>query len=130
MVQIAAVGVYTEGAKIKTKGVPEALPVNIRIKAINSTAIKIWWKPPNPQQINGINQGYKIQAWRRESSIMVSGGVSGNEEQNIAAKMITVPPSLLDSLAEQQAILAGLEKFKNYNITVLCFTDPGEGVIR
>jgi protein sidekick len=47
---------------------------------------------------------------------MVSGEVSGNEEQNIEAKMITVPPSLLDSLAEQQAILAGLEKFTNYNI--------------
>jgi protein sidekick len=61
MVQTAAyhnmgVGVHTEGAKLKTKeGVLEAPPVNVWIKAINSTAIKNWWKPPNPQQINGIN---------------------------------------------------------------------------
>jgi hypothetical protein len=41
---------------------------------------------------------------------------------------MTVPPSLLDPLAEQSAIMAGLEKFTSYNITVLCFTDPGDGL--
>lgn len=133
MIQIAAynnmgVGVYTDGAKIKTKeGVPEAPPVNVQVKAINSTAVQVWWKPPNPQQINGINQGYKIQAWRRETSVIVSGGGPGSEDQNVEAKMIRVPPSLLDPLAEQTAMMAGLDKFTNYNITVLCFTDPGDG---
>jgi hypothetical protein len=41
---------------------------------------------------------------------------------------MTVPPSLLDPLAEQSAVMAGLEKFTDYNITVLCFTDPGDGL--
>lgn len=41
--------------------------------------------------------------------------------------MIAVPPSLFDPLAEQTAIINGLEKFTEYNITVLCFTDPGDG---
>ena len=41
---------------------------------------------------------------------------------------MTVPPSLLDPLAEQSAVMAGLEKFTSYNITVLCFTDPGDGL--
>jgi protein sidekick len=78
MIQIAAynnmgIGVYTDGAKIKTKeGVPEAPPINVRVEAVNSTAVQVWWKPPNPQQINGINQGYKIQAWRREISVIVN----------------------------------------------------------
>ncbi|KAJ8879858.1 hypothetical protein PR048_020475 [Dryococelus australis] len=43
------------------------------------------------------------------------------------AVAIAVPPSLLDPLAEQSAIMAGLEKYAEYNITVLCFTDPGDG---
>jgi protein sidekick len=60
----------------------------------------------------------------------VSGGGPGGEEQNIEARMMRVPPSLLDPLAEQTAIMNGLDKFTDYNITVLCFTDPGDGVRR
>ncbi|KAM7347893.1 sidekick cell adhesion molecule isoform 5-T5 [Cochliomyia hominivorax] len=126
IVQIAAynnmgVGVYNEGAKIKTKeGVPEAPPTNVKVHAINSTAVTVKWTPPNPQQINGINQGYKIQAWRYQT-------IDG-EEREIEERMITVPPSLLDPLAEQTAVLNGLEKYRDYNITVLCFTDPGDGM--
>jgi hypothetical protein len=37
--------------------------VNVRAKPINSTAVQVWWTPPDPQKINGINQGYKLQAW-------------------------------------------------------------------
>ncbi|XP_055298302.1 protein sidekick isoform X8 [Sitodiplosis mosellana] len=126
IVQIAAfnnmgVGVFTDGAKIKTKeGIPEAPPTNVRVKPLNSTAIKVWWTPPNPQQINGINQGYKLQAWLYN--------IADGEEMESEAKMITVPPSLIDPLAEQSTIMSGLEKYTEYNITVLCFTDPGDGV--
>lgn len=45
----------------------------------------------------------------------------------MVSKSMTVPPSLFDPLAEQVAIMGGLEKFTDYNITVLCFTDPGDG---
>uniref|UniRef100_A0A336LLQ7 CSON011301 protein n=1 Tax=Culicoides sonorensis TaxID=179676 RepID=A0A336LLQ7_CULSO len=126
LIQIAAynnigVGVYTDGAKIKTKeGIPEASPKNVRVKTINSTTIQVWWKPPNPQQINGINQGYKIQAWQNYER---NGEIIERE-----ARMIAVPPSLLDPLAEQTTLLSDLSKFTDYNITVLCFTDPGDGL--
>lgn len=119
IVQIAAynnmgVGVFTEGAKIKTKeGIPDAAPTNVRVEAINSTSVRVWWKPPNPQQINGINQGYKIQAWSGKSVLF---------------RTLTVPPSLLDPLAEQSEVVGLLNKFTDYNITVLCFTDPGDGI--
>ncbi|XP_066595112.1 protein sidekick isoform X2 [Prorops nasuta] len=122
-VQIAAyndkgVGKFTDGLKIKTKeGVPEAPPTNIRAEAVNSTAIQVWWKPPNPQKINGINQGYKLQAW-------TGGSFNGVDE----FRSTTVPPSLFDPLAEQSAIITGLRKYTSYNITVLCFTDPGDGL--
>ncbi|XP_062139577.1 protein sidekick isoform X13 [Drosophila sulfurigaster albostrigata] len=126
IVQIAAynnmgVGIYTEGSKIKTKeGVPEAPPTNVRVLALNSTAVQISWTPPNPQQINGINQGYKLQAWQQ---FQIDG-----EYRNVEKRMMTVPPSLIDPLAEQTTVLNGLEKFAEYNISVLCFTDPGDGV--
>jgi hypothetical protein len=44
--------------------VPEAPPVNVRAEPLTSTAVQVWWKPPDPQKINGINQGYKLQAWK------------------------------------------------------------------
>uniref|UniRef100_A0A6P7F6S0 Protein sidekick n=1 Tax=Diabrotica virgifera virgifera TaxID=50390 RepID=A0A6P7F6S0_DIAVI len=122
VVQIAAynnkgVGVFTDGAKIKTKeGVPEAPPIIKKVKPLNSTSIQIWWTPPDPQKINGINQGYKIQSWQWHPT-------RGNIETN----MMTVHPNLLDPYAEQTAVMTHLEKFKAYNITVLCFTDPGDG---
>ncbi|XP_013182226.1 PREDICTED: protein sidekick isoform X2 [Papilio xuthus] len=122
-VQIAAyndkgVGVFSESYPIKTKeGVPEAAPDSVRCEAFNSTAITVWWTPPNPQKINGINQGYKIQAWRWEAS----------ENGNVEQKIVSIPPNLLDPLTEQAAIIAGLDKFTEYNISVLCFTEPGDG---
>lgn len=112
-------GKFTEGAKIKTKeGVPEAPPIVEEVEALNSTAIQVTWTPPNPQKINGINQGYKIQAWKFDK-----------ERGNMETKMMTVHPNLLDPLAKQTAVMNGLEKFAEYNITVLCFTDPGDGEV-
>jgi hypothetical protein len=49
--------------------VPEASPVNVRAIAMNSTAVQVWWTPPDPQKINGINQGYKLQAWIGKKNI-------------------------------------------------------------
>jgi protein sidekick len=51
--------------------VPEAPPVNVHAQALNSTAEQVWWKPPDPQKINGINQGYKLQAWKGRSKTEV-----------------------------------------------------------
>lgn len=42
-------------------------------------------------------------------------------------KGISVPPSLIDPQAEQSAVISGLEKYTAYNISVVCFTDPGDG---
>ncbi|CAG9585499.1 unnamed protein product [Danaus chrysippus] len=122
-VQIAAyndkgVGMFSDSYTIKTKeGVPEAPPASVRCDPYNSTAIQVWWTPPNPQKINGINQGYKIQAWLWDDS----------QNDSVEQKLVSVPPNLLDPLTEQTAIINGLEKFTEYNISVLCFTEPGDG---
>lgn len=111
------VGVYTEGARIKTKeGVPDAAPSGVTVTVFNSTAVVVTWKPPNPQQINGINQGYKIQAIRH------------SDDRKTEVITLKVPPNLVNPLEEQNCTLGSLKKFTYYNITVLCFTHPGDGV--
>lgn len=42
---------------------------------------------------------------------------------------MTVAPSLFDPLAQQTTTFLNLKKFTAYNVTVLCFTDPGDGPI-
>lgn len=62
---VKGVGVYSHGIRVKTKeGVPAAPPKDVKVEALSSTTIKVMWKPPDPWMINGINQGYKLQAWK------------------------------------------------------------------
>lgn len=49
-------------------------------------------------------------------------------EERVENEM-TVAPSLFDPLAQQTTTFVNLKKFTAYNITVLCFTDPGDGPI-
>ncbi|XP_032779959.2 protein sidekick isoform X2 [Daphnia magna] len=108
------VGKFSKSITVKTReGTPEAAPTQVRAEAVNSTTIRVWWKPPDPQLINGINQGYKLQAWRGDNQV--------------AEKTVTVPPSPFDPLAEQTALVGGVQKYTEYQITVLCFTSPGDG---
>ncbi len=130
-VQIAAynskgVGSYSAAIKVKTReGVPSAPPKGVRAQAIDSSVARVWWYPPDPQKINGINQGYKLQAWRH---------IEGEEEQLEDGEerepdaTVSVAPDLLNPLSEQTSIIDGLRPWTAYNITVLCFTSPGDGV--
>jgi protein sidekick len=86
-------------------------------KIINRV-LQVWWLPPDPQKINGINQGYKLQAWRgdpRTPSIKPE-------------KTVTVHPNVLSPLSEQTTLIEDLTPWTAYNVTVLCFTSAGDGV--
>ena len=57
------IGVYSSYIRVRTQeGVPVKSPTSIEVEAINSTSVRIQWDPPDAQFINGINQGYKIEA--------------------------------------------------------------------
>ncbi|XP_054706957.1 protein sidekick-like [Uloborus diversus] len=121
-IQVAAynekgVGVYSSSIYIRTReGVPQSAPTDVHVKAVNSTAIYVSWKPPDPQLINGINQGYKLQTW-----------LDNPDSNATPTHTVLVAPSPLDPLAEQDSHVGGLEKYTSYHITVLCFTSPGDG---
>uniref|UniRef100_A0A8C8DYX5 Sidekick cell adhesion molecule 2b n=1 Tax=Oryzias sinensis TaxID=183150 RepID=A0A8C8DYX5_9TELE len=57
----AGLGVFSHKVTEWTlQGVPTIAPGNVKAEAVNSTAIRFTWNAPNPQFINGINQGYKV----------------------------------------------------------------------
>ncbi|XP_041830016.1 protein sidekick-2 isoform X1 [Melanotaenia boesemani] len=93
------------------QGVPTIPPGNVQVEAVNSTAIRFTWTAPNPQFINGINQGYKLLAWEP------------GKEEDVA--MVTVRPNFQDSV--HVGYVTGLKKFTEYFTSVLCFTTPGDG---
>ncbi|KAK7082429.1 Protein sidekick-2 [Halocaridina rubra] len=113
---IKGVGVYSRSIRVKTKeGIPAAPPKDVKAWPLSSTSVNVTWKPPDPWMINGINQGYKVQAWR------------GKPENAIEAdRTLTVPPSPYPD-ARLSAVMKDLKKFTGYYVTVLCFTHPGDG---
>ncbi|XP_054454835.1 protein sidekick-2 [Anoplopoma fimbria] len=93
------------------QGVPTIAPGNVQAESVNSTTIRFTWTAPNPQFINGINQGYKLLAWE-----------PGRDEE---VAMVTVRPNFQDSV--HVGYVTGLKKFTEYYTSVLCFTTPGDG---
>ncbi|XP_008312564.1 protein sidekick-2 isoform X2 [Cynoglossus semilaevis] len=93
------------------QGVPTIAPGNVQAESVNSTTIRFMWTAPNPQFINGINQGYKLMAWEPSREDQVT--------------MVTVRPNFQDSV--HVGYVTGLKKFTEYYTSVLCFTTPGDG---
>lgn len=116
-IQVAAynevgVGSYSQSIYIRTKeGKPASAPSRVDAQAISATAIEVSWFGPDPQLINGINQGYKIRAF--------------NTMDNTTKEVQVEPSSIPDNL--QKAIIPNLEPFTEYLINVLCYTSAGDG---
>ena len=73
--------------------------------------------------LNFISSGqFLIFAW-----IIHEWLISELGDNQVAEKTVTVPPSPFDPLAEQTALVDGVQKYTEYQITVLCFTSPGDG---
>lgn len=151
-------GAFSLPIFIRTKeGRPASSPSNVQAKAINSTAILITWNQTDPQLINGINQGYKVQAFvvdnasssRSTSSKSTSSSNSHQSSSNsnninngigirnqIHASSMIKQLQLAKELIVtphpiqergQDALFTDLSPFTSYMITVSCFTSAGDG---
>lgn len=122
-IQVAAynekgLGVFSPTILVRTlEGVPQAAPTSVRADALNSTAVQVRWLPPDPQRVNGINQGYRVEAWPRGQEVG-----AGSPEATVL-----VAPNPGAPTTEHGAVVSGLRKYRTYNVTVLCFTSPGSG---
>lgn len=116
-IQIAAynhrgMGVFSKPLYVTTlEGIPSQAPHSVKVGVLNSSAIVVSFTPPDQQMIPGVNQGYKIELWKGEVS------------PSALYRQIRVLPDE----ANISEVISGLEKFGHYNVTVLCFTSPGDG---
>lgn len=63
------------------------------------------------QMVPGVNLGYKVQLWK---------GPPGTNQP-------TRMERLFPALGRIEQVIGRLEKYGSYNLTVLCFTAPGDG---
>ncbi|KAI1304647.1 Protein sidekick [Halotydeus destructor] len=115
---VIGVGAYSPSIQVRTKeGSPDAPPSEVAAEALNSTALKVSWSAPDPQLVNGINQGYKLKATAQQVK----------ERAQPFDREIRVSPNPLGSSRKQEAILGDLQPYTRYMITVLAFTSGGDG---
>ncbi|XP_062817427.1 cell adhesion molecule DSCAML1 isoform X2 [Anolis carolinensis] len=88
--------------------VPSQPPENVRALSITSDVAVISWSEPPRSTLNGVLKGYRVIFW---SLYMDEWG----EMQNITT-------------VRERAELRGLEKFTNYSVQVLAYTQAGDGV--
>ncbi|CAJ0571733.1 unnamed protein product, partial [Mesorhabditis spiculigera] len=117
-IQVAAynnrgLGVFSKSVDVTTlEGVPSQAPSRVKAVAKNSTAFEITFSAPDQQRIPGVNLGYKIQFWRGAPG--AAGGLR---------KQVIIDPTG----PELSLVVDGLEKWGHYNLSILCFTGPGDG---
>ncbi|XP_072011809.1 cell adhesion molecule DSCAML1 isoform X2 [Engystomops pustulosus] len=89
--------------------VPSQPPENVRALSITSDVAVISWSEPPRSSLNGVLKGYRVIYW----SLYPDG--EWGEMQNI-----TTP--------RERVELRSLEKFTNYSVQVLAYTQAGDGV--
>ncbi|XP_052454895.1 receptor-type tyrosine-protein phosphatase F isoform X2 [Carassius gibelio] len=105
-------GPESSSTRVRTKeDVPGAPPRRVEVDNVNSTALRVSWKPPLQQKQHGQIRGYQVVYSRLEN-----GEPRGQ-------------PIILDvALPEaQEAIITGLVPETTYSVTVAAYTTKGDG---
>ncbi|XP_039533390.1 receptor-type tyrosine-protein phosphatase F isoform X5 [Pimephales promelas] len=105
-------GVFTQPIEAKTaQSMPGAPPRKVEVEALNSTAIRVTWKPPLSGKQHGQIRGYQVIYSRLEN-----GEPRGQ-------------PNIMDvALPEaQEAVITGLLSETSYSVTVAAYTTRGDG---
>ncbi|XP_047662509.1 receptor-type tyrosine-protein phosphatase F isoform X18 [Tachysurus fulvidraco] len=105
-------GVFTKPIEARTaQSMPGAPPRKLEVEAINSTAIRVTWKPPLSVKQHGQIRGYQVIYSRLEN-----GEPRGH-------------PNIMDvALPEaQEAVISGLISETSYSVTVAAYTTRGDG---
>uniref|UniRef100_A0AAQ5YJ26 Down syndrome cell adhesion molecule like 1 n=1 Tax=Amphiprion ocellaris TaxID=80972 RepID=A0AAQ5YJ26_AMPOC len=89
--------------------VPSQPPQNVRAISVTSDEAVITWAEPPRMTLHGVLKGYRVVFW----AVFPDG--EWGEMQNITT-------------TKEQVELRGLEKFTNYSIQVLAYTQAGDGV--
>ncbi|XP_077379773.1 receptor-type tyrosine-protein phosphatase F isoform X9 [Festucalex cinctus] len=105
-------GVYTQAIEARTaQSMPGAPPRKLEAEAVNSTAIRVTWKPPLQSKQHGQIRGYQV------AYTLVENGEPRGQ------------PNILDVVLaeEQEAFITGLQSETTYSIAVAAYTTRGDG---
>ncbi|NXS41569.1 DSCL1 protein, partial [Balaeniceps rex] len=116
--------------------VPSQPPENVRAISITSDVAVISWSEPPRSTLNGVLKGYRVIFW----SLYMDGGErsrrAGDAGDPAGWRRGADGPRLPTEWGEMQNItttrerveLRGMEKFTNYSVQVLAYTQAGDGV--
>lgn len=112
--------------RVRTKeGIPIRAPLNFKANSINSTCIRMSWSEPPAQFVNGIIQGYKLVFYENNK-------IEAKQTHVISLNTVNNQTSAYKSgLATQENQyyyqMCSLAKFTQYTLSILCFTNSGDG---
>ena len=89
-------------------------PRKVKVEVLNSTAVKLEWRPPSDRELNGIVRGYRVH--------YVPLGP-------LDEPLVNVPPTRLD-LADglrTEVVVTGLQPDTVYQFEVEAYTRKGHG---
>ncbi|XP_047662494.1 receptor-type tyrosine-protein phosphatase F isoform X2 [Tachysurus fulvidraco] len=114
-------GPESTAVRIRTnEDVPGAPPRKLEVEAINSTAIRVTWKPPLSVKQHGQIRGYQVIYSRLEN-----GEPRGHP--NIMDVALPEAQWSIEDSTEYEAVISGLISETSYSVTVAAYTTRGDG---
>nr|XP_057917434.1 receptor-type tyrosine-protein phosphatase F-like isoform X4 [Doryrhamphus excisus] len=107
--------------RMKTKeDVPGAPPRKLEVEVVNSTAIRVTWKPPLQGKQHGQIRGYQVIFSRLEN-----GEPRGQPDM----LDVTLPEAQwnIQESTEHEAVISSLQSETTYSVTVAAYTTKGDG---
>ncbi|XP_051803477.1 protein tyrosine phosphatase receptor type Fa isoform X14 [Acanthochromis polyacanthus] len=109
---VMGLGVFTQPIEARTaQSLPGAPPRKVEAEALNSTALRVTWKPPLPVKQHGQIRGYQLVYSRQEN---------GEPHGQPLIMDVALPDA-------QEAIITGLIPETTYSVTVAAYTTKGDG---
>uniref|UniRef100_A0A671L592 Receptor-type tyrosine-protein phosphatase F n=1 Tax=Sinocyclocheilus anshuiensis TaxID=1608454 RepID=A0A671L592_9TELE len=108
-------GPESTAVRVRTnEDVPGAPPRKVEVEAVNSTAIRVTWKPPLSGKQHGQIRGYQVIYSRLE-----------NGEPRSQPNIMDV--ALPEAQVLPEAVITGLHSETSYSVTVAAYTTKGDG---
>ncbi|XP_055769831.1 receptor-type tyrosine-protein phosphatase F-like isoform X5 [Salvelinus fontinalis] len=114
-------GVYTQPIEARTaQSMPGAPPRKVEADVLNSTALRVTWKPPLQVKQHGQIRGYQVVYSRLEN-----GEPRG--QPNIMDVSLPEAQWNVEDTMDYEAVITGLLPETTYSVTVAAYTTKGDG---
>uniref|UniRef100_A0A8C1MVH3 Receptor-type tyrosine-protein phosphatase F n=1 Tax=Cyprinus carpio TaxID=7962 RepID=A0A8C1MVH3_CYPCA len=114
-------GPESTAVRVRTnEDVPGAPPRKVEVEAVNSTAIRVTWKPPLSGKQHGQIRGYQVIYSRLENG-------EPRSQPNIMDVALPEAQWKIEESTEYEAVITGLRSETSYSVTVAAYTTKGDG---